>query len=170
MKFLESSLHEGLFNRTVIFILGDHGNRMDFIRRTKVGTIEDRMPMVTVILPEWVNMKYPSWKESLRNNRMRLTSTYDIYATFRHILYTLNNQNRSTDIEKYLLNNILEKNIKDHFSAASKGLSFFEPIPLIRDCNDAGIAQWLCVCHEGQQKRLDPAHPYSLAASDAVIR
>lgn len=170
MKFLKSSLDEGLFNRTVIFVLGDHGNRLDFIRRTKVGTIEDRMPMVTVILPEWVSSKYPSWKESLRSNRMRLTSTYDIYATFRHILSTMNNQNKSTDIEPQLLNDILDKNIKNHFSASSPGLSFFEPISLVRDCNDAGVAQWLCVCHEGQQKQLGSEHPYSLAASNEVIR
>lgn len=170
MQFLKTSFHEGLFNRTVIFVLGDHGNRMDFIRRTKVGTIEDRMPMVTVILPEWVSTKYPSWKESLRDNRMRLTATYDIYATFRHILSTLNNQNKSTDIKQHLLNNIQDKNVKDHFSATSTGLSFFEPVPLVRDCNAAGVAQWLCVCNEGRQKQLDPEHPYSIAASNEVIR
>lgn len=170
MKFLKSSIHEGLFNRTVIFVLGDHGNRMDFIRRTKVGTIEDRMPMVTIILPEWVSMKYPSWKASLRDNRMRLTSTYDIYATLRHILSTLNNQSKSTNIEQYLLNNIQDKNVKNHFAASCSGLSFFEPVPLVRDCNDAGVAQWLCVCHEGQQKQLEQEHPYCLAASNEVIR
>lgn len=170
MKFLKSCLHEGLFNRTVVFVLGDHGNRMDFIRRTKVGTIEDRMPMVTVILPEWVSVKYPSWKKSLRGNRMRLTSTYDIYATFRHILSTLNSRNKSTDIEPQLLNNIQDKSVRDHFAAPSAGLSFFEPVPLVRDCDSAGVAQWLCVCHEGQQKQLDPDHPYSLAASNEVIR
>lgn len=170
MKFLKSSFDEGLFNRTAIFVLGDHGNRMDFIRRTKVGNIEDRMPMVTVILPEWVSMRYPSWKESLHENRKRLTSTYDIYATFRHILSTLNNQSKSTDIQQQLLNNILDKNVKNHFAAVSTGLSLFEPVPLNRDCNDAGVAQWLCVCHEGQQTQLDPEHPYSLAASNEVIR
>lgn len=170
MKFLKSSLSEGLFNRTVIFVLGDHGNRMDFIRQTKVGTIEDRMPMVTVILPEWVSVKHPSWKESLRDNRLRLTSTYDIYATFKHILSTLNNKRKSTDIEQQLLNNIVNQSVRNHFATASKGLSFFEPIPLIRTCDDAGIAQWLCLCHEGQQKQLDPEHPYSLEASNAVIR
>lgn len=170
MKFLKSSLREGLFNRTVIFVLGDHGNRMDFIRRTKVGTIEDRMPMVTVILPEWVSMKYPSWKRSLRDNRMRLTSTYDIYATFRHVLSTLNRRNKSTDIEQQTLNNIQDKNVRNHFAAPSVGLSLFEPISLVRDCDGAGVAQWLCVCHEGQQKQLNPDHPYSLAASNEVIR
>lgn len=170
MKFLKSSLHEGLFNRTVIFVLGDHGNRMDFIRRTKVGTIEDRMPMVTVILPEWISAKYPSWKESLRENRMRLTSTFDIYATFRHVLSTLNNQRKSTDIEQQMLNNIQDENVKRHFSAASTGLSLFEPVPLVRDCKEAGVAQWLCVCHEGQQKQLDLEHPYSIGASNEVIR
>lgn len=170
MKFLKSSLLEGLFNRTVLFVLGDHGNRMDFIRRTKVGTIEDRMPMVTVILPEWINKKYPSWKKSLQDNRMRLTSTYDIYATFRHVLSTMNNKTKSTDIEPRFLNNILDKNVRDHFKAPSVGISLFESVPLNRDCDDAGVAQWFCVCNEGQQKQLDPDHPYSLAASNEVIR
>lgn len=170
MKFLKSSLLEGLFNRTVIFVLGDHGNRMDFIRRTKVGTIEDRMPMVTVILPEWVNVKYPSWKKSLQDNRMRLTSTYDIYATFRHVLSTMNNKTKSTKIERQLLDKILDKNVRKHFEAPSVGLSLFESVPLVRDCDDAGVAQWICVCHEGQQKQLDPSHLYSQAASNEVIR
>lgn len=170
MQFLKSSLREGLFNRTVIFVLGDHGNRMDFIRRTKVGTIEDRMPMVTVILPEWTSTKYPSWKQSLRDNRMRLTSTYDIYATFRHVLSTLNNQRKSTDIEQQMLDSIQDEKVKRHFSAASAGLSLFEPVSLVRDCKEAGVAQWLCVCHDGQQKQLDPDHPYSIGASNEVIR
>lgn len=170
MNFLKSSFEEGLFNRTVIFVLGDHGNRMDFIRRTKVGTIEDRMPMVTVILPEWVNAKYPSWKESLIENRVRLTSTYDIYATFRHVLSTLDGEKKSTNIEQQMLNNIQYENVKNHFATASKGLSLFEPVPLVRSCRDAGVAQWLCVCNEGQQKQLDSKHPYSDAASNEVIR
>lgn len=170
MEFLESCFREGLFNRTVVFVLGDHGNRMDFIRRTKVGTIEDRMPMVAVLLPEWVSTKYPSWKKSLRDNRMRLTSTYDVYATFRHVLSTLNGRKKSTDIDRQSLNNIPDENVRNHFAAVSAGISFFEPVRLNRDCNDAGVAQWLCVCHEGQQKQLDPEHPYSLAASNEVIR
>jgi len=170
LEFLKSSLREGLFNRTVVFVLGDHGNRMDFIRRTKVGTIEDRMPMVTVILPKWVNTKYPSWKKSLGDNRMRLTSTFDIYATFRHILSTLNNQNKSTNIEPRFLNKILDNDVKNHFAAPSVGLSLLEPVSVVRDCDNAGIAQWLCVCHEGQQKQLEPDHPYSIGASNEVIR
>ncbi|XP_050441596.1 uncharacterized protein LOC126846324 isoform X3 [Adelges cooleyi] len=170
MKFLKSTFDEGLFNRTVIFVLGDHGNRMDFIRRTKVGTIEDRMPMVTVITPEWVKDKYPSWRESLRENRMRLTSTYDIYATFRHVLSTLNNENASTAIDQGLLDAINDSNVKSHFATPSAGQSLFNPVPLFRDCNAAGIPQWICVCHEGQQKQLGPQHPYSVAASKEVIR
>ncbi|XP_050522148.1 uncharacterized protein LOC126894884 isoform X2 [Daktulosphaira vitifoliae] len=169
MNFLKSSFEEGLFNRTIVFVLGDHGNRMDFIRRTKIGTIEDRMPMVTLITPEWVKVTYPSWKSSLRDNRMRLTSTFDIYATFRHVLSTINGLNPSTVIYQKALEEINNSIVKSHFSEKSTGISLFNSIPLTRDCNEAGIPQWICVCHEGKQKQLDPNHPYSLAATNKVL-
>lgn len=157
MDFLNSSYNEGLLNRSAVVILGDHGNRIDTIRSTLQGKIEDSMPMVSIILPKWVNA---SWRRALELNSNRLTSTYDLYATFVDILDTLGGVPGEPGHSN--------KRIWDHFSQPSRGQSLFKEIPLTRDCEEAGIPAWYCICNEDEEK-LSPDHPIALRSANTVI-
>lgn len=136
--FLNTSFQEGLLKRSVVFVLGDHGNRIDPIRSSEVGKIEDFMPMVAVIIPPSAN---PSWNKHLKMNSNRFTSTYDLYATFVEILSTLGGFPGKPG-------NSSER-VWTHFSQPPRGISLFEEIPLKRGCEDAGVPEWYCTCNNG---------------------
>uniref|UniRef100_A0A1B6DLV6 Sulfatase N-terminal domain-containing protein n=1 Tax=Clastoptera arizonana TaxID=38151 RepID=A0A1B6DLV6_9HEMI len=168
--FLRSSFNEGLFNHSVVFILGDHGNRIDPIRTTEVGRIEDRMPMVSVIVPKWIDSIYPNWKSAVRENSRRLLSSYDIHATLLDILLTLKKQD--TDISfkyEFLKESGLNHKLASHFSADSVGNSFFKLVSLNRNCESAGIPDWFCVCLNNKEQ-INPDDPRSVKAAKAVVK
>ncbi|XP_046660865.1 uncharacterized protein LOC124354454 isoform X1 [Homalodisca vitripennis] len=171
--FLNASVTEGLFNRTVVLILGDHGNRIDPIRLTDVGRIEDRMPMVSVVMPKWTDKIYPGWREALQKNSKRLLSSYDIHGTFLDVLSTLQKPG-SIDVQSVFEFEKLKETGLDirwakHFSAKSPEMSFFQPVPLDRTCSEAGIPDWFCVCQTDQEKlSLDDAR--SISAAQTVVK
>lgn len=180
-EFLNSSYRENLFNRSVVFVLGDHGNRIDPIRLTDVGRVEDRMPMVTVIMPDWAEQVYPQWKEALQENSRRLLSSYDIHATCLDILSTLKHyspdktQTNSVEADsRNMLNteraikNGLKGSLLKHFTERRLGTSFFELVPVTRDCDSAGIPEWFCVCQTNEE-RISPEDPRSINAAKAVV-
>lgn len=171
-NFLNTSFSEGLFNRTVVLILGDHGNRIDPIRLTEVGRVEDRMPMVSVVMPKWTEKAYPGWQEALQKNSKRLISSYDIHGTFLDILSTLKKPG-SEDIQSIfefekLKETGLNTRWAKHFSAKSVELSFFHPVPVTRDCSNAGIPDWFCVCLTDQEK-LSVDDERGVQAANAVV-
>lgn len=84
-KFLLTAHAEGLLNRTVLFVLADHGNRMDVFRQTHLGLLEDFMPMVSMVVPPWLAKKHPDLMSNLALNTKRLTSSYDLFSTFTDI-------------------------------------------------------------------------------------
>lgn len=166
-SFLKSSYEDNLFNRTVTIILGDHGNRIDKIRNTDVGRIEDMMPMVTVILPPWVDKVYPNWRPALRENSRRLVSTYDLHETFHSVFMTLKNSHKvDTDVLK---SRKMGNRLKKHFSSNKKGISFFKEVPKTRDCTDAGVPDFFCVC-QLDEEQLEDSDPRSIAAAEAVVK
>jgi Protein of unknown function (DUF229) len=56
-------------------ILGDHGNRYDAFRQTTLGRIEDKMPLLGIILPD--SLKH--FRKNLERNSKVLTSWYDVH-------------------------------------------------------------------------------------------
>ncbi|XP_039291014.1 uncharacterized protein LOC111047583 [Nilaparvata lugens] len=163
--FLERCYRENLFNRTVTLVLGDHGNRIDGIRRTDVGRIEDMMPMVSIILPPWVDTVYPKWRPALRENMRRFTSTFDLHATFEHVLSTLESSKtvpRNLGFEK------MSEYNRRHFNGSRRGVSLFEPVPKTRDCDDVGVPEYFCVCEKNEQK-VSNEDPRGIAAAQTMV-
>ncbi|CAH0388813.1 unnamed protein product [Bemisia tabaci] len=163
---LRTGLEEGLFNRSVVIVLGDHGNRIDPIRVTFVGRIEDRMPMVSVVVPEWFPRVYPEWKTRLARNRKRFTASHDLFATFRDVLATLThdpntlNRNERTPAEnqeflslRHLLGPLRTEapHLFDFFTQDTHGISLFQTIPEDRDCPAAGVPPIFCTCEENKK-------------------
>ncbi|XP_069104217.1 uncharacterized protein [Argopecten irradians] len=124
---------EGHLNRTVLLFFSDHGSRVDEIRNTYVGRIEDRMPFVSIVIPDVLKKKYPSIAENLRTNQRRLTTTFDTYAAIRDVLH-----NKYTN---------LTSEIKEQTPQA---VSIFKRIPEIRSCADAMIPEHYCACYSSE--------------------
>ncbi|KAK3607107.1 hypothetical protein CHS0354_026315 [Potamilus streckersoni] len=121
---------EGLLQNSVLAFFSDHGARIDKIRNTFVGRIEDRMPYVTLVIPDFLKRRYSHLDANLLRNTKRLTTPFDMYETLVNILHNdYENKDFSTALE------------------LPRGISLFHPIPERRSCADAWIPEHYCACY-----------------------
>jgi hypothetical protein len=107
-------------------MFGDHGHRFGIHRLSVQGKLEERLPLDWIVLPQWFIKKNLKQAYTLAMNQDKLTSHFDTYATLKHLLqvpFSAPYQNDRTI-----------------------GRSLFEPIPVDRTCQEAGIADQWCVC------------------------
>ncbi|KAI1719135.1 hypothetical protein DdX_06262 [Ditylenchus destructor] len=63
-----------------LFVMGDHGNRMDPLSGTNAGVKEDNNPALFIILPKKLRRNW-RLRAILEENSRQLVSHYDVYAT-----------------------------------------------------------------------------------------
>lgn len=138
-------------NYVIIFLLvmGDHGNRFDKIRQTLIGRYEERMPYLSVFLPDWFRIRYSSAVANLNSNVWRLSCQFDVYETLVDIL-----NKRFGDEKRPRLKN--------------RGHSLFSSIPKSRTCREADIGEHYCVCQN--EDNLDIRDNIVRSAADYVVK
>ena len=114
---------KNMLNNTALILMGDHGLRWGKVRETIQGKLEERMPLFAMAFPKWFKAKFPKIDKNLQTNGNRLTTWYDVYATFRHML-------SYPDLPKDL----------------KHGQSLFTEIPKSRTCKDAFVPGFWCPC------------------------
>ncbi|XP_069698069.1 uncharacterized protein [Periplaneta americana] len=150
-QFLYNLIETGSLNRTVLIFMSDHGIRWGSIRETYQGRLEERLPFVFFIFPEWFRNKYPTATANLRRNTQRLTTPFDMYETLLDLLNLgqieqESIQRRSLELGKY--------------KQKPRGISLFLPMHKSRTCSEAGIEPHWCTC---QQSKVLPV-------GDAIIK
>ncbi|XP_071949378.1 uncharacterized protein [Antedon mediterranea] len=123
VTFLKKVHSDGLLNNTLLAIFSDHGARYTKIRATLQGKLEERLPFMSIYIPEWIRKKHPSIYKNIRLNSDRLTTPFDIHETLKSVLN---------------YNSVGNKN--------QRGLNLFNEIPLTRSCSGAGVAPHWCAC------------------------
>ena len=114
---------KGQLKDTFLIIFGDHGARLSEFRNTLTGKLEERLPFLSVTLPDKLVKKFPSIATAMEHNTKVLTSYFDIHATLQH-LFTYPTQ---PDV--------------------SRGQSLFNKIdPRTRTCGTAGVKEHWCPC------------------------
>ena len=116
----------GSLNKTIFFILGDHGARYGAVRNTNTGYFEERMPFLAVKIPKWFLKKHKHIRKAIKINSKRLITPFDLHETFKDIL----NSNYKGKQRKY----------------NTRGLSLFYNIPSNRTCEMAGVPERYCIC------------------------
>ncbi|CDS37741.1 Protein of unknown function (DUF229) [Echinococcus multilocularis] len=111
----------GPFYNTLVVLFSDHGPRMGKARLSLQGKLEERLPMLAIILPRKFARDWPEAISTLQFNANRLCSPFDVHATLRHILTHSTNQ-------------------------SVRGHSLFAPLPWQRTCSCAGVARHWCTC------------------------
>ncbi|OWF39263.1 uncharacterized protein LOC110465241 [Mizuhopecten yessoensis] len=153
MEFIKWMHVEGHLDKTVLLFFSDHGSRVDEIRNTYVGRIEDRMPFVSIVIPDVLKKKYPAIAENLRANEERLTTTFDTYEAIRDVLH-----------KRY---NNLTSNVRAN-NRAPRAVSIFRRIPKVRSCADAMIPEHYCACFSSQP--INKTDPVLKTIADFVLQ
>lgn len=127
-KFLQYMEGESHLDNTLLILMSDHGARFTQVRQTLQGKYEERMPFFSFRLPPRFAQKYPTIVQNLKQNANRLTTPFDIHATFKDILYNTGADGTPASGDM------------------PRGISLFQTIPLERTCVHAGIEAHWCAC------------------------
>lgn len=144
MALLKDLKSNGHLDNTLVILLGDHGLRYGKVRTQVQGKLEERLPLFAILTPPLFQSKYPNIMENLKRNRGRLTSWFDVYATFRHVL-----------------------SYPDPPTGLTRGQSLFSVVPKTRSCKEAGTAEHWCPCL--QWVAVDARHPHIQNAALAAV-
>ncbi|KAH8026524.1 hypothetical protein HPB51_021136 [Rhipicephalus microplus] len=140
-QLIEALYASGALNHTVLAFFSDHGMPKGDIRATYIGRLEDIQPFAFLVFPPWFLEKNPEAARSLRVNQHRLTTPFDLHATFVDLLdYPVRKRPRT-----------------------AYGLSLLSEIPEQRTCADASIKPKWCSCNV----KVDAAVPRTLARAMA---
>lgn len=96
----------------------------------QTGWLEERLPFFYIWLPKQFQLEHPEIVQSLKINKNRLTSPYDVYVTLKHILKMSGGQVEPISI------------------SCPTCKSLFTELPIERSCPDAAIDKHWCTCDE----------------------
>ncbi|GMR50912.1 hypothetical protein PMAYCL1PPCAC_21107, partial [Pristionchus mayeri] len=116
--------NSGSLSNTLLIVMGDHGQRMHNSQKSFAGRIEERQPLMSILLPREFRVHHPDAFNNLLTNIHRLTSNVDIHETLLDII-----------------DNRLGKT-----RPKGRGTSLFTPIPIARTCLDAWLPKNFCLC------------------------
>ena len=144
MALLKDLKSNGHLNNTLVILMGDHGLRFGMVRTQVQGKLEERLPLFSILTPPWFQSIYPKIMQNLKINRGRLTSWFDVYATFRHVL-----------------------SYPDFPTNLTRGQSLFSEVPKTRTCKDVGTPEHFCPCLQWVTVSVD--HPHIQSAGLAAV-
>ncbi|XP_061714896.1 uncharacterized protein LOC133523379 [Cydia pomonella] len=130
LKRMQSS---GYLNKSIIFVLSDHGFRWGKFRKTRQGFLEDRLPFVFVVTPPSFRINFNEAYINLAQNVHRLTTPFDLHATLIDLIHLNTIENAK----------IISRSYESYSNQRS--ISLFLPIPESRTCESAAIDPHWCV-------------------------
>lgn len=128
-KYMRMIEERGILDESMVVLFSDHGMRYGEVRYLVTGWLEERLPLIHIWLPKWFREQHPEFVNALKINKNRLTSTYDLHMTLKHVLHLAN---PSQAIEPA--------------DSCPKCQSLFTKIPYERTCEDAAIEAHWCTC------------------------
>lgn len=147
-EFLQSINQNSILNKTVIFFFSDHGLRFGRVRETFIGKLEERLPFMFLIFPDWFLRKYPKIKDNLNRNAKKLTTPFDIYATLLDILHFKGERKPQVKIKR--------------------SISLMDDIPESRSCDDVDMLPHWCSCAD--HKILPVGDETVVASAEQMIK
>ncbi|XP_049867520.1 uncharacterized protein LOC126367808 [Pectinophora gossypiella] len=140
LKKLDSSQY---LDNTILIFMSDHGIRWGDIRYTKQGRLEERLPLLHILVPPSFRKKYSKAYDNLRLNSRRLTTPFDVHAML---------------VDLADLDSITDKRIHQRTETAyshGRSISLFLPVPSNRTCEAAYIDDHWCTCHKSYETATD---------------
>ncbi|KAJ8705954.1 hypothetical protein PYW07_010731 [Mythimna separata] len=130
VELLQTLEQRNVFEDTLLIFMGDHGPRFAKVRDTLQGKLEERLPLMSIRLPEKLKRMRPNVQAQLEANAEILTTPHDIHATILDVL----------DWSQYM------NPFKIKGADFPRAMTLLEPIPKNRSCSEAGIEPHWCAC------------------------
>lgn len=148
--------HSGALRSTVLLVLSDHGIRTGAFRQTRQGQLEERLPLLSVVLPSWFPSRYRAAARNLRRNARRLTTPFDLHRTLLDLVRP----------DAALLQH---RRTRRSTQESSRGRSLFRALSASRTCAEAGVPVHWCACKRGT-RALPPQSALARAAAARFLR
>ncbi|CAG7815211.1 unnamed protein product, partial [Allacma fusca] len=130
--FLYLKSQEDLLENTLIIIMGDHGDRINFFSHDNMeGYLERALPGLFLRIPDRLQKNFPEFKKAASINTHRLTTAFDIHHTLLHIMSLSGLSLSDTEFQPSL-----------HDRS-----SLFVEVPTTRTCDSVNIEDGYCVCN-----------------------
>ena len=144
LALLRDLSNGNLLNDTLLIVMSDHGFRYGQTRATFQGRFEERLPVMSLTFPKWFQEQHSDLMKIIKENSKIVTSPFDLYATFKHMLTY-----PQTPVD--LL----------------RGESLLSYINRSRHCEKAGVAVHYCPCV--QWKEIDTRLSHVRRAAQVVV-
>ncbi|KAK2160235.1 hypothetical protein LSH36_137g00020 [Paralvinella palmiformis] len=144
--FLSTMEREGYLENTLLILMSDHGLRAGSFRKTQQGKYEERLPFFAVRLPDWFRRAYPEESRHLATNAFRLTTPFDVHATFRHLI---------------------DFRPGEQPDRLTRGMSLLREVPAERTCSDGAIPSHWCTCLDSVE--LSPSENTVIMAAKTLV-
>ncbi|XP_077988236.1 uncharacterized protein LOC144442738 [Glandiceps talaboti] len=122
-QYLEYLYEEKYLENTLFIVFGDHGARYTAIRATFQGRLEERLPFMSIHVPQTLQKSHPQILTNLKSNVQKLTTAFDFHAMLE-------------DVVKFT---------PGPADRAKKGISLFKEVPS-RSCREAHVDAHWCTC------------------------
>lgn len=96
---------------------------------------EHKIPLLAVLLPRWVEERYPATAAALRANEERLVTGYDLHATLHHLLHLGEGGGDEAPAARHA-RWAARGNVSE---AVRWGVSLLDEVPAGRTCDEAGV-------------------------------
>ena len=130
-KWLHNERH---LKNTMFILMADHGSRVGAVRNTKIGRMEFKMPLLSIVLPDSFKQLYPHIVDNLNENTELLTSHFDVYETMQDVInrrFNASFTNKGDGVKTI-------------------GTSLFRKLSPNRNCWEIGISENYCPCYVTQ--------------------
>ncbi|RNA44170.1 DUF229 domain containing, partial [Brachionus plicatilis] len=145
-NFLSHNFEAGNLNNTALFLYSDHGSRFGMDRWSNQGDLEERLPFVSLFLPQSFTKSRPDQFKNLQINSQQLTTPFDIHQTIRELSCT-----KESEKIKHI-----------------RAISLLDKIPVNRTCQSIGLSTHYCVCDQNWQF-LDIKEKFSLHSAEYIV-
>ncbi|CAH8589558.1 unnamed protein product [Dicrocoelium dendriticum] len=157
-----SSRNQKPFANTILILFSDHGPRMGEARLSVQGKLDERLPLLSIMVPRRLRLSWPDAVKHLNANQDRLVTLFDVHSTLQHVL-----------TQQY------GPRYGGKMARSTRGYSLFSEINSDRTCAQASIAAHWCSCLEWRPllhseenmlylKRRN-GHPLSTAAINMTV-
>ena len=146
-RFFRSLDDSGSLRSTMVVLFSDHGVRYGESRGyTRMGWYEENLPVALIAMPESFRSRHATMMNTLRSNRHKLTTPFDLHETVRRVLDTDKRYDDSGRIAR-----------------GRRGVSLLDVTIDDRTCKDASIAPTYCEC------QLSQTHPVDVMSSQVCF-